>query len=87
MVRIGVIGDYTPVFESHPAIASAIELAARSTGIKATVEWLPTHEVSDKMLEHYDALWASPGSPYSSMDGMLAGIRYAREHGCPMVAT
>jgi CTP synthase (UTP-ammonia lyase) len=86
-MRIAIVGDYTPAFESHPATTNAILLAAASLGIRAEVEWLPTPEVSDQTLPQYDALWASPGSPYRSMDGMLHAIRFARERLRPMIAT
>lgn len=86
-MRIVIIGDYTPAFESHPATTDAILLAAKSAGLNVMVEWLPTNEVSEQALMGYDALWASPGSPYRSMDGMLHALRFARERLRPMVAT
>ena len=53
-----------------------------------------THHATNASLEQatdtlagYDGLWASPGSPYRSMCGMLAGIKYARVRNRPLVAT
>lgn len=86
-MRIAIVGDYTPAFESHPATTDAILLAAEFAGLNVAVEWLPTTEVSDQTLICYEALWASPGSPYRSMDGMLHALRFARERLRPMVAT
>jgi len=86
-MRIGIVGDYNPEFESHRATGAAILLAAKSAGMEAAVEWLPTPEVSERTLSSYDGLWAASGSPYRSMDGMLAGIRFARERLRPMIAT
>jgi CTP synthase (UTP-ammonia lyase) len=86
-MRIGIVGDYIPSFEAHVATTNAILLAAKSLGIDATVEWRPTTDVSRHTLSQYHGLWASPGSPYRSMDGMLSAIRYARERLRPMIAT
>ena len=86
-MRIGIVGDYNPEFESHRATAPSILLAAKSVGIDANAEWLPTTQVSEQTLSAYDGLWAASGSPYASMHGILAAIRFARERLRPMVAT
>ena len=88
-VTIGIIGDYNPDFESHRATGTAIQLAAKAAGVVAAVTWVPTPEVnaSPEILQPYDGLWGGSGSPYKSFDGMLAGIRFARERGKPFVAT
>ena len=85
--RIGIIGDYNPEFESHRVTEPSILLAAKSAGLAATVEWLPTTKVSEQTLSNYDGLWAASASPYRSMDGMLAALRFARERLRPMIAT
>ena len=87
MPRIAVVGDYTPEFESHPATTEAILLAGRSLAMEATVEWVPTTEVSEDRLRGFTGIWAAPGSPYKSFRGMLAAIRCARERMWPFVGT
>jgi len=86
-MRIAIIGDYNPEFESHRVTVPSIALAAASARIDANVEWLPTTKVSEKILSSYEGLWAASGSPYHSMDGMLRAIRFTRERLRPMVAT
>ena len=39
------------------------------------------------VLNSCDGLWASPGSPYKSFDGMLRGIEFARIHNRPFLGT
>ena len=39
------------------------------------------------MLERFDGLFASPGSPYRSFAGMLRGIEFARSRNWPFVGT
>jgi CTP synthase (UTP-ammonia lyase) len=89
-LRIGVIGDYSPDFHSHAATAKAILRAASHAGIACDVEWVPTPTLASngcRPLEDFHGLWASPGSPYKSFAGMLAGINFARTRNWPFVGT
>ncbi len=90
-VNIGIIGDYDPNKSSHTATNAAIEHAARYLSVKASVTWLPTPsfltQEGRKKLEHFDAKWASSGSPYQSMEGAINAIKLAREMNRPFVGT
>ena len=90
-VRIGILGDFNPEFRSHPATTDSIQHAARKLQLKVESEWLPTPSLTshnaEKILESFDALWAAPGSPYKSFDGMLKGIEFARRRDWPLLAT
>src|SRR5262245_32077251 len=81
-VRIGILGDFNPEFRSHHATNDALQHAAGKLGTKVESQWIPTPSVLEpngvKTLESFDGIWASPGSPYKSMDGMLRGIQFAR---------
>jgi CTP synthase (UTP-ammonia lyase) len=89
-LTVGVIGDFDPASVPHVSTNTAIGHAAAALGIPVTVSWVPTPGLVDGQaagLERFDGLWCSPGSPYRSMDGALAGIRFAREEGWPFFAT
>lgn len=90
-VRIGVIGDFNAGNPTHLATNLALEHAAAHLELDAAVDWLPTDSLAgpeaDSRLEPYDGLFASPGSPYASLEGALAGIRFARERGRPFAGT
>lgn len=90
-VRIGILGDFNPESRYHHATNDSIQHAASALAIPVEVAWLPTPSLEGAhlsgMLEPYDGLWCSPGSPYDSMQGALDGIRYAREQGKPFVGT
>ena len=90
-VRIGILGDFNPEFRSHHATNDALQHAARKMTIKVESEWLPTPTLTsadaEKKLETFDGLWASPGSPYKSFDGMLKGIEFARRRDWPFLGT
>ena len=86
-VRIGILGDFNPEFPSHQATANSLQHAAHKLDLKVESEWIPTPSLTasggEKNLESFDGLWASPGSPYKSFDGMLKGIEFARVHDRP----
>ena len=90
-IRIGIIGDFDPDFRPHAATEEALRHAADALAVGLEVRWLPTPSLldpeSEKALETFDGLWASPGSPYRSLEGALRAIRFARERSWPFVAT
>ena len=81
--RIAVVGDFDPANRTHRFTSAALE----HVGLR--VEWVPTDASGDwsQILPAFDGLWIAPASPYRSMDGALAAIRYARERGVPLVGT
>jgi len=89
--RIGILGDFNTEFKSHHAINASLEHAAGKLRIKVESEWLPTPSLAkpsaQEKLATFDGLWASPGSPYQSMEGMLRGIQFAREQNWPFLGT
>ncbi len=91
VIRIGILGDFNPEFHSHLATNAALQHAARSLSMCVESCWLPTPSLLgpglEAMLGRYNGLWASPGSPYRSLQGMLRGIEFARERDWPFVAT
>ena len=90
-LNLGIIGDYDPNKSSHTATGAAIEHAAKYLSVKVSVTWLPTPsflaKAGQKKLELYDAIWASSGSPYRSLEGAIQGIRLAREMKRPFIGT
>jgi CTP synthase (UTP-ammonia lyase) len=90
-VRIGILGDFNSEFRSHHATSDSLQHAARKLKMEVQSEWVPTSSLvgadAEKKLESYDGLWAAPGSPYKSFDGMLNGIEFARRRDWPFLAT
>ncbi len=90
-IRIGILGDFNPEFRSHPATNEALQHAARKLDIAVHSEWVTTPSLvkpdAGQVLESFDALWASAGSPYKSFDGMLKGIEFARTRDWPFLGT
>jgi len=90
-VRIGILGDFNADFRSHQATNEALQHAAGKLDMQVESQWLPTPSLTaataEKTLESFDGLWASPGSPYKSFDGMLKGIEFARRRDWPFLGT
>ena len=89
MLHVGIIGDYDAAKPTHWATEVAIQQAGDDAGESTRVTWIHTallaHDTS--VLDAYDAIVASPGTPYVDFHGALAGIRYAREHQRPFLGT
>ena len=87
-LKIGLIGDFDPGVRAHIAIPKALTLASESVGCAVEPVWLPTVSLKVPLdLSQFAALWCVPGSPYASMDGALAAIRFAREGNIPFLGT
>ena len=90
-ITIGIIGDFNTNSFSHIATNQAIQHAATHLALKVKVDWLPTPSFMTStvksIIDKYDGLIASPGSPYQSMDGAIKGIQTAREMNFPFIGT
>jgi CTP synthase (UTP-ammonia lyase) len=90
-LSIGIIGDFDPSKMSHPPTNESLKHAADGLGIDVAVTWLPTPSLvpleARLKFDRFDAIWASSGSPYKSMDGAILGIKQARLYGLPLLAT
>ena len=86
-----MVGDRSDDVRAHVAIPSTIDACARIVGRAIAQRWLRTDEIADgdvdARLAGASAIWCVPGSPYASMEGALATIRFARERGVPFLGT
>jgi CTP synthase (UTP-ammonia lyase) len=82
VVSIGIIGDFDASKPSHKATNEALEQAADSLSIRTCIIWMPTDSFTkdegQQKIDLFDSIWASPGSPYVSMEGALNAIARAR---------
>ena len=89
-VKVGIIGDYNENTVSQPAINDALEHSAAALSVQVTMNWLPTESFLNPegryKLEDYDAYWVASGDP-QNIEGVLTGIRIARETGKPLIGT
>lgn len=89
MLQIGIIGDYDETKPTHPATSLALMQAGEALSEPLQITWVNTAALAQdtNILDAYDAIMASPGSPYVDFHGALAGIRYAREQRRPFLGT
>lgn len=90
-VRIAILGDFDPKSSTLPAIDQSLRHAAAKLSLPVESQWLPTPSLLEddagKVLESFDGIWAAPGSPYKSFEGMLKGIEFARCRDWPFLGT
>jgi CTP synthase len=92
-VKIAVVGkyfatgDYT-LSDSYISVINAIKHAAWHSGAHAELTWLDAEEYEKhpekvKELSGYNALIVPGGFGTRGIEGIIASIKYAREHGLP----
>jgi CTP synthase (UTP-ammonia lyase) len=83
--RVAVVGDYDPGNHTHQATDQGLKHA------QIDYEWILTSAIDPDRpadrLGRSSGIFIAPSSPYRSIEGALAAIRYARERGVPLVAT
>ena len=90
-VRIAILGDYDSESPTLPAVEKSLQHASAKLNVPIESKWIPTPSLvepgAQKLLESFDGIWAAPGSPYESFDGMLKGIEFARRRDWPFLGT
>ena len=78
---IALVGDFKPDSIAHQAIPIALALAGQVEQRAVAWEWVPTAAIREpaRDLARFSGFWVTPASPYASMAGALAAIRWARE--------
>jgi CTP synthase (UTP-ammonia lyase) len=84
--RLALIGDRSPLVQAHARIPDVLD-GLGSTGRALDAYWIQSAEVADTDLRGFDGIWVVPGSPYADIDGVLAAIRFAREHDVAFLGT
>lgn len=90
-IQIGIIGDFDPQL-AHPSAHQRRPPACGGEHWHGDFHYVDSDRGARdprgiSSLEHFSGIWCSPGSPYSSMEGALGGIQFARERGYPFIGT
>lgn len=85
--RVALVGDRSANVRAHARIPGIIDALLAREGIALDPYWIATQDADDCDLAGFDAIWATPGSPYASFTGALSAIRTAREQGIPFLGT
>ncbi len=89
MIRLALVGDYSPAVTAHRAIPLALERARAERSADVAWDWIRTSALSDaaRDLAAYSAVWLVPASPYANPAGALDAVRFARETRRPFLGT
>src|SRR5437763_15431890 len=80
-IRLAVLGDHQPEYETHRAIDHTLTLMPA----RVDAGWVASDHPAG--LDGADALWVAPGSPYRDDAAVLRAIGAAREGGTPILGT
>ena len=88
-ISLAIVADFDPNSRSHIATNDAIAHSSASLGLSIRPSWIATDEVipAAERLAKFTGIWVGPCSPYRSMEGALAAIRFAREKKIPLLGT
>lgn len=86
MKPIAIVGDFVPGFLPQSTIHDSV----KHTGKTVAMKWVSTLDcetMTPGEFAEFSGFWIAPGSPYKSIQGALAAIRFAREHDIPTLGT
>ena len=85
--ELAIIGEFNPDSDTHAATNAAIEHSKKLLAMDLNAYWVPTEQISERLLKQADGLWVAPGSPYRSMEKALFAIEYGRKYRIPALGT
>jgi CTP synthase len=87
VAKIAVVGKYTALVDSYKSIQEALVHGGIANDVKVQTEWLSSEHFDGgqgtDLLEDYHGLLIPGGFGPRGVEGMLAAIRWAREHELP----
>src|SRR4051794_14640304 len=86
-VRLALVGDRSPLVQAHARLPEILDAVDADGGTALDPYWIETADVADTDLRGFDGVWLLPGSPYVSVDGALAAVRFARDADVPFLGT
>jgi len=85
-VRIAMVGKYVDLTESYKSLTEALVHAGIHTESRVLIEYIDSEQIEREGtdgLERFDAILVPGGFGKRGVEGKIAAIRYAREHGVP----
>ena len=85
-LRIAMVGKYVDLTESYKSLSEALTHAGIHTESRVAIEYIDSENIERdgaESLEPFDAILVPGGFGKRGVEGKIAAIRYAREHGVP----
>ena len=88
-VTIGIVGKYVDLPDAYLSVAEALRHGAANVGCRLDLRWIPSDELTGMLasgyLEELDGICVPGGFGPRGVEGKIAAIRHAREHGVPFL--
>ena len=85
-VRIAMVGKYVDLTESYKSLTEALTHAGIHTESRVAIEYIDSEQIEragTASLESFDAILVPGGFGKRGVEGKIAAVRFAREHGVP----
>lgn len=85
-VKVALVGKYIDLHDAYLSVSEALKAGGFHHYAKVTIDWVKADACADNpadALKDTDAVLVPGGFGIRGIDGKLAALRYAREHGIP----
>jgi CTP synthase len=86
-VRIALVGKYVALEDAYKSVSEALRHAGFQHGCGVEIDWIDSESIeregADALLEQADGVLVPGGFGGRGIEGKIAAVRYAREHGIP----
>jgi CTP synthase len=84
-VTVGIVGKYVDLPDAYLSVVEALRHGAAAHGVRLDLRWIPSEELTGLLAESYledvDGIVVPGGFGPRGVEGKIAAIRHAREHG------
>jgi CTP synthase len=88
-VRIGLVGKYVQLPDAYLSVVEAIRHGGIGCGAKVSIDWIASDEaeglLAEGRLSGLDGIVVPGGFGVRGIEGKIAAVTYAREHGVPFL--
>ena len=88
-VRIALVGKYVELPDAYLSIVEALTHGGIAHHARVQIDWVPAEEVTDEnvaqRLKGVQGVLVPGGFGARGLEGKIAAVRYAREHGVPFL--
>jgi CTP synthase len=88
-VRVGLIGKYVNLPDAYLSVVEALKHGGYEIGVRTSIEWVSADELEGMLAESrlgtLDGIVVPGGFGVRGIEGKIASITHAREHGVPFL--
>jgi CTP synthase len=86
-IRIALVGKYVELHDAYMSVYESLMHAAVANDVDVEIEWINSETVTGEELEHelrrVNGVLVPGGFGPRGIEGKIAGVKFAREHGLP----